>query len=83
MDKKKIFWQIFHATVISIFVLQILYCMCQFFFVFTAGQLICFGSAVDLPYETMVVRRLYAIELWISFIGLVVYIAIVFGRKKE
>lgn len=81
MDRKKVWWKIFHYGVISIFLLQILYCLYQFLIVWNTGSFILFQSATEIPFETMVTRRLYAIELWISFIGLVVYLAIV--HKKQ
>jgi len=31
---------------------------------------------VKLPYETMVVRRLYALELWMVLIALFIYLAL-------
>ena len=83
MDGKKVWWKIFHYGVISIFLLQILYCMYQFFIVWNTGSFILFQSATEIPFETMVTRRLYAIELWISFIGLVVYLAIVYKKQTS
>ncbi len=79
MDKKKLFWMIFHITIITILVFQIVYCIYQFYN--TAGALILFQSATELDYETMVVRRLYAIEFWISVLGLVIYLAIVYKKQ--
>jgi hypothetical protein len=81
MEKKKVFWIIFHVTVIVALSLQIVYTVYQFYN--TAGYLILFGASSTLDYETMVVRRLYGIEFWISFLGLVFYIVVVFWRKSE
>ena len=83
MNRKQVWWKIFHYGVISIFLLQILYCLYQFFIVWNTGSFILFQSATEIPFETMVTRRLYAIELWISFIGLVVYLAIVHKRQSN
>ena len=80
MEKKKLFWLIFHIVVISIFVLQIVYCIYQFYN--TAGTFILFQASTELDYETMVVRRLYAIEFWISFIALVFYVVFVFYKQN-
>ncbi len=35
-----------------------------------------FGAALSIPYEQMVVRRLYAIEGWMAFLGLAFYLAL-------
>ena len=73
MDRKKVWWKIFHYSVIAIFLLQILYCLYQLFIVWNTGSFLLFNSATEIPFETLVTRRLYAIEMWISVIGLVIY----------
>lgn len=35
-----------------------------------------FGNAVSLPYELMVARRMYALEAWVAFLGLAVYLGV-------
>jgi len=40
----------------------------------TTGPL--FGAARSMPHELMVTRRLYAIEFWIAFVGLALYLAL-------
>ena len=35
-----------------------------------------FGASSGLDYETMMIRRAYAIEAWIATVGLAIYLAI-------
>jgi len=76
---KKILWQILHWFIIIIFLIQIVYGMVQTFFILIPegslpGPLL--GRSIEIPYELMVTRRLYAIETWIAIAGLVIYLVI-------
>ena len=66
--------------------MQIFYGMAQVFFVLipeggSAGPL--WGSSVEIPFELMLSRRLYAIETWVAIAGLAIYLAIIYGRKLK
>ncbi|RME02317.1 MAG: hypothetical protein D6805_10385 [Planctomycetota bacterium] len=67
-----------HSFILLNFLLQIGYSAYMVFFVFRphgiSGPL--WEAAKSVPFETMVVRRLYAIEFWISFTGLAIYLAL-------
>ena len=71
-------WWVVHVALILFFVGQILYCWHQIFVVVTpdgmGGPL--GARAAEMPFELMVVRRLYAIEAWISTVGLAVYLGV-------
>jgi hypothetical protein len=82
MVRKDIWWKIFYFGVITIFGLQILYCLYQFLIVWNTGNFLLFQTATEIPFETMITRRLYAIELWISIIGLVIFIAIMYKKMQ-
>ena len=81
MDRKKVWWKIFHYSIITIFSIQILYCLYVFFVVLNTGNFILFNSAATIDLDLLIKRRLYAIELWISIIGLVIYLAIVYKKQ--
>lgn len=81
MNKKSIGWKIFHIGIITIFSLQIIYCLYVFFVVLNTGNFILFNAAASLDMDLLIKRRLYAIELWISIIGLVIYLAIVYKKQ--
>jgi hypothetical protein len=78
MEKK---WKILHWIIIINFILQILNGMYQVFI--WGGALTLFGGSVDLTFEEMVTRRLYAIETWIAIVGLSIYLAIVYREKLK
>ena len=65
----------------SIFSIQILYCVYVFFVVLNTGTFILFNTAASIDMDLLIKRRLYAIELWISIIGLVVYLAIIYKKQ--
>ena len=81
MDKTKVWWKIFHYGIITIFSIQIVYCLYVFFVVLNTGSLILFNGAATIDMDLFIKRRLYAIELWISIIGLIVYLAIVYKKQ--
>ncbi len=67
-----------HYFIILNFIVQIFYGAYQVFFVITAsgapGPL--FSAARNMPFEKLVIRRLYAMETWIALVGLCIYLAI-------
>lgn len=85
--KKYIFWTVIHWVIIINFLLEIFYAAYMVFFAFskTGASTVLFGSAAKIPFETMVTRRLYAIECWIAIAGLSIYLAIteIIPLKKD
>ncbi len=67
-----------HAFFVIYLTGQIAYATFQVFVVLqpdgTMGPMLM--TAADVPHELMVARRLYAIEAWIAFVGLALYLAI-------
>lgn len=59
------------------FVIGFVYAAYQLFFVFKnpIGGLVLFGDASGIDHQLLVVRRLYALEFWLIFIGYMIYIA--------
>mgnify|MGYP001134997666 CR=1 FL=1 len=75
---KKLLFLLLNIAIIIIFAVQIIYCIVAFFRVANGGIA---GSQVnEIPFEEIVKRRLYAIELWISASGLAIYIAIIYKK---
>lgn len=71
------FLKVIHWMIIINFVLEIFYGGYMVFCVVGGGGgLPLFGRAAGVDFETMVTRRLYAIETWIAIAGLSVYLAI-------
>ncbi|TFG20462.1 MAG: hypothetical protein EU530_03090 [Promethearchaeota archaeon] len=81
MNIKSIGWKILHISIIMVFSLQIIYCLYVFFVVLNTGNFILFNAAASLDMDLLIKRRLYAIELWISIVGLVIYLAIVYKNQ--
>ena len=77
-------WKVIHWVIIINFIIEIGYGFFQVFFVVGGGLPLFFG-AQTLPYETMVTRRLYAIETWIAIVGLSIYLGIteMYPRFKD
>ena len=75
---KRHLWMVVHWVIIVHFALEIAYTGYMIFSVLQpesgGGPLM--GRALDLPFELMVTRRLYAIECWIATAGLAIYLAI-------
>lgn len=70
-------WIAIHWIIILNFLLQIVYGAWQTFTLAPPGQAgVLFGAAKEVPFEMMVVRRLYAIETWIAVVGLSLYLAL-------
>ncbi|RME86475.1 MAG: hypothetical protein D6785_03320, partial [Planctomycetota bacterium] len=87
---KKRIYLLLHWLIILNFLVQILYSASMVFFVVrpegVRGPLL--GSAKNMAFEMMVTRRLYAIEFWIAFSGLAIYLAltefkVLFPKKEE
>jgi len=73
-----VFLRALHWVLIVNFVINIVYGSYQIFVVLapegSAGPL--FGAAHSMPFEQLVIRRLYASEVWISIAGLAIYLAL-------
>lgn len=67
--------QVIHWIFIINLLIGALYAAYMLFFVVGGGAPL-FHRAKDIPYEILVSRRLYAIEFWIIFIGLGIYLAV-------
>lgn len=67
-----------HRLFIGNLLFQMFYASWQVFVVLQpAGQIgPAFGRAVDIPFEMMIVRRAYALEGWVAFGILAVYIGV-------
>ncbi|MGI6594446.1 MAG: hypothetical protein ACOX24_05160 [Christensenellales bacterium] len=76
---KKLLFLLLNIAIIITFAVQIIYCAVAFFRVATGG--IAGGNVNNIPFEEIVKRRLYAIELWISASGLAVYLAVIYKKK--
>ena len=64
---------------ITALLLEVAYCLFQLVVVLRpegAGPWPLFGDSVRVPLELLVARRLYAIEGWLAFIGLVLYLGL-------
>ena len=68
-------WKVLHWVLILNFVQGILYAAYMLFFVVGGGGPL-FGRAGELPAETIVLRRLYAIEAWVAIGGLAIYLGV-------
>jgi len=78
MNKDKAILLIIHWFIIINFILQILNGMYQVSFVYTVEGHTwpLLDASASLDYETMMVRRAYAIETWIAISALCIYLAI-------
>ena len=82
-------WKILNAIIIANFIIEILYCFYQIFFVLVPegaapGPLI--GGSLDLirnDFPLFEARRLYATENWLATGGLAIYLAIVYREKLK
>jgi hypothetical protein len=70
--------------IIANFVMEILYCCWQVFYVLappgTFGPL--GGTALTMNQEMFWARRAYAVEAWIAISGLSIYLAIMADKRK-
>lgn len=72
-------WWVLHLFIVANLAVEFLYASYQVFFVVVppghpGGPL--FGAAEGLDHELMVTRRLYALEGWVAFGALAVYLAV-------
>ncbi len=77
--KRPLVWQLVHYALIGNMLLEVIYAGYMVFAVIKpegAGSGPLWGAAKTMPFETMVTRRLYAVEFWIAFVGLAVYLAL-------
>ena len=77
MNKIHPFWRVIHWVIIINLAIQIGYGAYMVFFVVTAdGNGPLWGQALQMPFEKMVTRRLYATETWIAIVGLSLYLGV-------
>ena len=77
MNKLNPLWRIIHWVIIINLGIQVFYGAYMVFAVVTpgtAGPL--WGAALEMPFEQMVTRRLYAAETWIAIVGLSLYLGV-------
>ena len=76
-----------HLVIIASLALNVLYGSYQVFVALAPDGAIgpLFGAASELPAEHVALRRLYAIEVWVSFAGLAIYLGIteVLPRRRQ
>lgn len=79
------FINICHWLIIFLFITQVFYAFYMVFFVVkpidVAGPL--WGNAKGMDFEMMVTRRLYAIEFWVSFGAMCIYLALTSFRSRD
>ena len=70
--------RLLHGTLILYMAGEVAYAAFQVFFVLQPAGVVgpMLTAAREVPHELMVVRRLYAIEAWIAFVGLALYLGI-------
>lgn len=77
-------WRVLHALILGLFTYQCLYASWQVFVVFqppgTFGPLS--ATAAEVSTELVLTRRLYAIEGWIAFSGMAIYLALTELRPR-
>lgn len=87
---KRPFFLVLHWIILLNFLFEIFYAGYMVFFVVRPegppGPL--YAAAKAIPFEMMVTRRLYAIEFWIAFAGLALYLALtefrgIFDQEKK
>lgn len=77
MNKIHPFWRVIHWVIIINLTIQIGYGAYMVFFVVTGdGSGPLWGQALQMPFEQMVTRRLYAAETWIAIVGLSLYLGV-------
>ncbi len=69
-------WRVLHWLIILTFATNILYGYYMVFFVIGGGFSPLFRRATATPVEVILKRRLYAVEVWVGFSGLAVYLAL-------
>jgi hypothetical protein len=69
-------WRILHWLIILVFITEIIYGFYMVFFVVGGTRYPLWRKAVETPVEVILKRRLYAIETWISVVGLTIYLGL-------
>lgn len=69
-------WRILHGLIILNFLVEIVYGVYMVFFGVAGRKGPLFKQAEALPVETVVKRRLYAMETWVAISGLAAYLGI-------
>lgn len=71
-------WRLLHLAIVLLLGSEFLYASYQVFFALAPDGSIgpLFGAASELPPDLLLARRLYAIEAWIAFGCLAIYLAI-------
>lgn len=77
-------WRVLHWGIIIFFLQAAIYAAYMMFFVVGGGGPL-FHRAVNIPAETIFVRRLYAYEFYLNTIGLAIYLGIteIIPKKLE
>ncbi len=87
MKKEKIILYIIHYGIIINFLLTIFNGVYQISFVYAPEGLTwpLLGASTTLDYETMMIRRAYALETWVAITGLSIYLALteIMPRMKK
>ena len=73
---KSKFLRVVHWVIIINFSLEVIYGLYMIFVVHGEKHLPLFAQAAKLPIETILRRRLYAVETWIALSGLCIYLGI-------
>lgn len=69
-------WRVVHGVIILLFTTQILYGYFMVFWGVGGERFPLFMRAIETPVEVILKRRLYAVEVWVAFSGLAVYLAL-------
>jgi len=87
MNKEKILVYLLHYGIIIWTLSTILNSAYQMTFVYTVEgySLTLLGASSQLDYETMMIRRAYALEAWVATMGLAIYLALteIMPRMKK
>ena len=77
MNNLPVGWRLLHAFIILNLMIQVFYGAYMVFFVVTGeGSGPLWGQALEMPFEKMVTRRLYALETWVAIVGLSLYLGL-------
>lgn len=71
-------WRALHYTIIGVLAVEGLYCLGQLVWVLQPEGVVgpLFGAAATIDPDLLVARRLYAIEGWLSLVGLALYVGL-------
>ena len=77
MHRLPTMWRFIHWAIVLNLAIQVAYGAYMVFFVVKGnGSGPLWGQALQMPFETMVTRRLYATETWIAIVGLSLYLGL-------